>query len=104
MKLVRDKIPDMIMKKEKSVQMRVADSAEYDLFLIKKLKEEVEEFIDDRNIEEMADIEEVLRCYAEQKGIDWSQVEALRQKKSEEKGSFKKRIIIEMVEDEKKSD
>lgn len=97
MKLVRDKIPDMMMEQGKSVEIRIASDNEYEAALIKKLQEEVAEFIHDRNIEEIADIVEVLRCYAEHKGVDWDAVKEIRHKKNEERGSFKKRLLLMKV-------
>lgn len=97
MKLVRDRIPEMMMEQGKAIEIRVASDSEYESMLLKKLQEEVAEFMHDKDIEEMADIEEVLRCYAEHKGIDWGQVEEIRQKKHEEKGSFKKKIVLMSV-------
>lgn len=98
MKLVRDKIPGMVMEQGKTVEIRTAGGSEYESMLLKKLQEEVAEFVHDKSIEEIADILEVLRCYAEHKGMDWESVEGIRQRKNEERGSFKKRTVLLRVQ------
>ena len=55
-KLIRDRIIDIALKKGQNIQYRIAKKVEYKALLIKKLKEEVEEFIKDQNEEEIADI------------------------------------------------
>ncbi len=96
-KLVRDKIPELMLNQGKTIEVRQADGREYEFMLWKKLQEEVEEFTRERNAEEIADIEEVLHCLADLRGIPWDLVEAIREKKNEDKGSFKRKIIIERV-------
>lgn len=96
-KLVRDMIPEIIMKQGMTIEARITGDSEYELMLIRKLQEEVSEFIKDRNAEEIADIEEILRCYADHKGIEWETVEAIRKKKNDERGSFKRRIVLQKV-------
>ena len=97
MKLVRDKIPDMLMKQGRSIQLRTANDAEYGSMLIRKLREEVDEFIDQRNVEELADIEEVLRACAEHMKVDWEKVEEARSRKETSRGGFKRRMILDGV-------
>ena len=60
--------------------------------LIKKLKEEVGEFLEEKNTEELADIIEVVNAI--KKLSEFENVEEIRLKKLEEKGGFEKRIIL----------
>lgn len=92
-KLVRDKIPEIIEKKGIKPVNHIADDDEFKKALMKKLKEEVKEFIEDPSQEEMADIMEVIYAILEQRGYSFEDIEKVREKKKREKGAFKKRII-----------
>jgi len=94
-KLVRDKIPDIIKEDEKTPIIRIADDAEYFERLQDKLKEEVEEFCQDGEEEELADILEVVEAIMQHK--EWD-IETLKEKKKDEIGGYEKRIILERVE------
>ena len=59
-KLVRDKIPEIISNNGENPKTRILDNIEYKKELDRKLLEEVNEYLKDDNIEELADIEEVL--------------------------------------------
>lgn len=73
----------------------IADDAEYWEKLQEKLIEEVGEFNKDENEEEFADILEVLDAIAAYKKFDRDEIEIIKQKKAEEKGEFKGRIILD---------
>lgn len=91
-KLVRDKIPEMLDAKNISYEKRIASQEEYKTELIKKLSEEVVEFTEAGDIEELADVMEVvlaLRNLAE-----YEDVETIRQNKFDERGGFEERIIL----------
>lgn len=93
-KLVRDKIPEHIIKKGGTPVVRVADEIEYWQKLKEKLSEEVVEFSKDESPEEIADIMEVLDAIMEYKKIDLTSVQQIKEKKAEERGKFKNRIIL----------
>ena len=90
-KLVRDKIPEMYSGQ----RHYAADSDEYHRELIKKLQEEVDQFKQDENIVELADIIEVVHAISEFKGTPIEELEKIRNDKVEKRGAFKKRIIYE---------
>jgi predicted house-cleaning noncanonical NTP pyrophosphatase (MazG superfamily) len=62
-KLVKDKIPEVIKKRGKSFIVRQVKDDEKFTLLKEKLTEEVQEFFQDENLEELADIMEVLYNY-----------------------------------------
>ncbi len=94
-KLVRDLIPEIIAKKGGVSKTHIAEESEFWVKLKEKLGEEVAEFLEAESVEEIADILEVLDAILEYKGFDKKEVEAMQQKKREERGGFKKRIILE---------
>jgi predicted house-cleaning noncanonical NTP pyrophosphatase (MazG superfamily) len=91
-KLVRDRIPEILDEKGISYERRIASLVEYKIELIKKLLEEVKEFMEAGDIEELADVLEVV-CAIKQLP-EYNEVENVRQKKKEEKGGFEQRIIL----------
>ena len=98
-KLVRDKIPEIIEQKGGKCTYRIADEKEYWEKLKWKLQEEIDEFLEAKNEEELADVHEVvdaiLDFVADIHGLSNKKVEALQKKKAEERGRFEKRIILE---------
>ncbi len=94
-KLVRDKIPEYIRKKGGTPITHTADEAEYWQKLKEKLLEEIEEFKKDESPEEFADLLEVIDAIADYKGFSRDEVKKIREKKAEERGKFKDRIILD---------
>jgi predicted house-cleaning noncanonical NTP pyrophosphatase (MazG superfamily) len=94
-KLVRDKIPEYIIKKGGKPVFYIADEEMYWQKLKEKLAEEVNEFIKDENMEELADIEEVLEAIRSYKKFEISKIREIQELKAAERGKFKERIIID---------
>lgn len=94
-KLVRDKIPEIIRARGVEPVTRVAGDEEYWQKLREKLEEEVKEFLQAENAEELADILEVIHAICDHKGFSRQEVRLLRRKKAEDRGGFKARIILE---------
>jgi predicted house-cleaning noncanonical NTP pyrophosphatase (MazG superfamily) len=97
-KLVRDKIPEIIERAGRNCHVRVLDDAEYFLELKRKLLEEVNEFLAETNLEELADIVEVIYSLAKAIGHDANQLEALRCKKNSERGAFEQKLFLESTD------
>jgi len=96
-KLVRDRIPEVLDSLSKVYEISHADNDSFKQYLAKKLNEEVNEFIENPCIEELADIQEVV--YGILKAYDWDNVklvEKVEQKRSL-RGSFSKGIILKEV-------
>jgi len=95
-KLVRDKIPGIVRKNSRRIpQWRVADREEYRDLLVKKLEEEVKEYLISRSTEELADILEVIYRLAEETGLTPGELENKRSLKARERGGFRKRIVMD---------
>ena len=100
-KLVRDKIPEIIEKDGKTCVTHILSDDEYIKALETKLNEEVAEYQADKNLEEMADVLEVLQSICVARGYSLDELEAMRKKKSDERGGFKDKIYLEYVEEGK---
>ena len=67
--------------------------------VIQKLDEELAEYHKDQNIEELADLLEVIRAATLARGYTLEELEAVRAKKAEKRGGFEKKILlIETIE------
>ncbi len=95
-KLVRDKIPEIIEGNGKTPTVHIASDNEYWEKLKEKLQEEVAEFLKGSNPEELADILEVIYAVKNFK-FEKEDLEAIRKSKEEERGGFKKKIILDEV-------
>lgn len=93
-KLVRDKIPEICNQDGKDVIIKELSNKEYEKCLCEKLIEECEEYIESRDIEELADAMEVVYAIAANKDVNYLDIESLRQKKREKRGGFDKKILL----------
>jgi predicted house-cleaning noncanonical NTP pyrophosphatase (MazG superfamily) len=96
-KLVRDKIPLIMTKQGKKFKTHIATGEEYRKKLKDKLLEEVNEFLEDPCLEELADIAEVFGALIPALGYTLDQLETEVNKKKRKKGAFRKRVILETV-------
>ncbi len=94
-KLVRDKIPEIIKSKGVVPIMHIASNEEYHQKLKAKLQEEFDEFLEDNNEEELADILEVIYALCDLYNFDKEKLEQLRKDKAEKRGGFKDKIILD---------
>lgn len=94
-KLVRDRIPEIIRKNGETPIVKTLDEREFEQELNKKLLEEVNEYLADGNIEELADIEEVLRTLVALKGVSYEEFNKIREEKCIKRGGFKDKVFLE---------
>lgn len=101
-KLVRDKIPEIIAGDNgKTCITRIMEDKEYLETLNTKMQEELKEYLESGDVEELADMEEVLRAILDVKKVSYEEFESIRLKKVEKRGAFKKKIFLESVDDGK---
>lgn len=98
-KLVRDLIPDIIEADGKqAVISHVKDREQLRALLLAKLQEEIEEYGQGFDIEELADLLEIIHALVEVvHEEDFAAVENLRLEKKNRRGGFSKGIILEKV-------
>ncbi len=96
-KLVRDRIPEIIQASGKNCVTRILDDAEYIAALDLKLSEELNEYLADGSMEELADLLEVMMAAAQARGHTFDEVERIRRNKAAQRGGFAARIYLESV-------
>lgn len=97
-KLVRDRIPEVITDAGKSFATRKASEQELMGYAMKKLQEEVQEFIEDPCAEEAGDIMEIFHFICGQLEINDLTIMAEKTAKRISRGGFEKNLILEWVE------
>lgn len=96
-KLIRDRIPEIIKESGKKCIVEKIDDQNIPKYLDKKLKEEVEEYFESGEIEEIADILEVLNSIIDYSGFSYNEIENIRKEKLNNRGGFDKMIKLKMV-------
>lgn len=89
-KLVRDRIPEIIEASGKSCVTEILTDEVYLKMLDAKLNEELSEYHADQNIEELADLLEVIQACAVARGHSIEELEQVRAEKAAKRGGFKK--------------
>jgi predicted house-cleaning noncanonical NTP pyrophosphatase (MazG superfamily) len=93
-KLVRDFIPDIIEASGAKCETKMLTDEEYRKMLDLKLDEELAEYHKDQNIEELADLLELIYAATVARGYSIKELEETRKAKAETRGSFNKKIFL----------
>ncbi len=93
-KLVRDNIPAIIEADGGQAVTRVLSDEEYQTCLEKKLDEEVAEYHESGELEELADVLEVVYALAESQGCSAEELLSVYQEKHDRRGGFSQRIFL----------
>ena len=96
-KLIRDKIPKIIEAAGKQCIVEVMNEDEYINSLDCKLNEELAEYQEDKSLEELADLLEVLYAVVIARGHSIDELEKVRKEKAEKRGGFEKRLRLKGV-------
>lgn len=96
-KLARDLIPEIIQSSGKTCSTEILSDEEYLKFVDAKLDEELAEYHKDQNIEELADLLEVIHAAALARDYTLDELEQVRSEKATKRGGFEKRILLKEV-------
>lgn len=96
-KLVRDRIPEIIESSGKICKTEILSDAEYLKMVDKKLDEELAEYHQDQNLEELADLTEVIYAAVIARGYTLEDLERVRAEKAAQRGVFERRILLKEV-------
>jgi predicted house-cleaning noncanonical NTP pyrophosphatase (MazG superfamily) len=94
-KLVRDRIPEIIVAAGGTPRVRELDDEEYDAALLDKLREEVDELRAapaEHRLEEAADVYEVLLALLARQSLGAEALAAAAHSKRRDRGGFEKRL------------
>ena len=96
-KLIRDRIPEVIIQKGGKYEARVLLKKEFEKELKKKLLEESKEILEapkKEMINELSDVLEIIKSIASYYKIDFKKVEKYQIKKRKERGGFLKKLFL----------
>ena len=93
-KLVRDRIPEIIEASGSKCEIEVVSDEVALEYLYKKLHEEVEELLSDKNLDEIADIMEVLFAIGKKYGYSEDDVLGRRNDKMNARGGFENNLVL----------
>ena len=98
-KLVRDRIPEIIEASGAECKTEILSDEKYLEMIDAKLDEELAEYHKDQNIEELADLLEVIHAATLARGYTLEELEDARARKAEKRGGFTKKILLIEVEE-----
>lgn len=96
-KLVRDRIPEIIEASGKTCVTEILSDEEYLKMIDAKLDEELAEYHQDQNIEELADLTEVIHAAVIARGYTLEDLERVRAEKAAKRGGFQEKILLKEV-------
>ncbi|WP_226022096.1 nucleoside triphosphate pyrophosphohydrolase [Halomicrobium salinisoli] len=96
-KLVRDGIPEIIRESDEEPVTHTVDGEAYRERLREKLDEEVAEYHESGDPEELADVLEVVAALAGTHDLSEDELEAMREAKADERGRFEDGVVLEAV-------
>jgi len=99
-KLVRDRIISEIEDSGRGCTYSILGGEDYLRELKLKLQEEVQEYLDVQNVEELTDILEVVFALAKTHGLSEAELLHLQKQKREEKGAFDQKLFLVEVSGE----
>ena len=97
-KVIRDKIPEIIADSGKKCNLKQLDDASFLAEIEKKLIEEVNEYAESKDVEELADLLEVIYRISELRGVSMGELDKVRKDKSEKRGKFANNLFLIDIE------
>ena len=99
-KAIRDKIPEIIAESGKKYNLKQLDDESFLAELETKLTEEVNEYAESKDVEELADLLEVIYRISELRGVSSDELDEIRKDKAEKRGKFDSNLFL--IDAEKK--
>ena len=99
-KLIRDRIPQIIEQSGKKAIIKKVSGKEYLDLLNAKLSEELQEYLDNQSIEELADLVEVVYAILDFREVSLQEFEGIRKQKVMERGAFQDKLLLKEVIDD----
>lgn len=93
-KLVRDRIPEIIESSGNKCEIEVVSDEIALEYLYKKLNEEVSELLEDKSLDEIVDVMEVLFAIGSKYGYSEEDVLNRRNEKKDARGGFEGNLIL----------
>jgi predicted house-cleaning noncanonical NTP pyrophosphatase (MazG superfamily) len=93
-KAIRDKIPEIIAESGKKYNIKHLDDESFLAELEKKLIEEVNEYTESKDVEELADLLEVIYRISELRGVNSNELDKIRKDKAEKRGKFESNLFL----------
>ena len=93
-KAIRDKIPEIIADSGKKYSLKQLDDISFLSELEKKLNEEVNEYSESKDVEELADLLEVIYRISELRGVNPDELDEIRKDKAEKRGKFESNLFL----------
>ena len=93
-KAIRDKIPEVIKKSGKKYEIKTLSDEEFLEELERKLVEEINEYQESKDVEELSDILEVIYRISSLKGTTSKQLDRIRKDKATKRGSFDNNLFL----------
>lgn len=96
-KLVRDKIPEIIEADNKTCLTKILSDEKYIEMLDEKLNEELLEYQESKDLEELADMLEVINAIVVARGYSVKELGKIQKEKADIRGGFDKKILLKEV-------
>ena len=93
-KAIRDKIPEIIAESGKKFNLKQLDDESFLAEIEKKLIEEVDEYTESKDVEELADLLEVIYRISELRGVNSDELDEIRKDKAEKRGKFDSNLFL----------
>ena len=93
-KAIRDKIPEIIAESGKKSNIKHLDDESFLAELEKKLSEEVNEYTESKDVEELADLLEVIYRFSDLRGVNSDELDKVRKNKAEKRGKFDSNLFL----------
>ena len=93
-KAIRDKSPEISAESGKKSNIKYLDDESFLAELEKKLSEEVNEYTESKDVEELADLLEVIYRISELRGVNSDELDEIRKDKAKKRGKFDDNLFL----------